>query len=204
MRGRLEARGCAGAQVRGCAGARVRDSALIALFVLTAVAHASAQRVPRVGELVEARIVGQSDSVSGQLCSAWLGAVAGDTLVLNRSASCAKGSHVARVRLYTDDRGSRLKHTGIGFLAGAVTGGLVGRLMAGDGCTYPGGCDDAGYAIGIITMVGTAAGALVGVVVGVAMPAGRRWVQLEGERRIRVGAVDLRPAMRVSLADRPR
>ena len=191
-------------RVRECAGARVRDSALIALLVLTAVARASAQRVPRVGELVEARIAGQTDSVSGQLCSAWLGAVAGDTLVLDRSASCARGSHVARVRVYTDDRGSRLKHTGIGLLAGAVTGGIMGRLTAGNGCTGPGGCDDAGFAIGVITTAGTLAGALVGVVVGVAMPAGRRWVQLDGERAIRVGSVGLRPAMRVSLGERPR
>jgi hypothetical protein len=181
----------------------VRDPALLVLLVLSVTAPAGAQRTPRVGELVEARIVGESDSLRGQACTAWLGALAGDTLVLNRSASCPRGSHDARVRIHTDDHGSRLKHAGVGLLAGAVTGGLFGRIVAGDGCTVPGGCDDAGFAIGVITMAGTMAGALVGVVVGVAMPAGRRWVQLDGERTIRVGLVDLHPAVRVSL-DEPR
>lgn len=181
----------------------MRGSALMALLVLTAVARAPAQRVPRGGELVEARIVGQADSVLGQVCSAWLGAVAGDTLVLNRSTSCAKGSHVARVRVYTDDHGSRLKHAGVGLLSGAVAGGLLGALAAGDGCRID-GCDDGGLAVAVITTAGTVAGGLIGVVVGVAMPAGRRWIQLDGERAIRVGSVDLRPAMRVSLDERPR
>jgi hypothetical protein len=36
------------------------------------------------------------------------------------------------------------------------------------------------------------------------MPAGRRWVQLDGERTIRVGLVDLHPAVRVSLDERLR
>ena len=180
--------------------------ALVALLcaVLIIALPAGAQ-APRVGELVEARIVGPADTVAGQLCRAWIGAFAGDTLVLNRSASCARGTRLARVRVYSDDHGSRLKHTGIGFLAGAVAGGVFGRIVAGNGCGSAGFCgDDAGYAIGIITMVGTAAGALVGTVLGVAMPAGRRWIQLDGERPIRVGALELRPALRVSTDDRLR
>jgi hypothetical protein len=182
----------------------VRESTLISCFVLACAAPAAAQRAPHVGELVEARIVGQSDSVSAELCKAWIGAVVGDTLVLNRASSCARGSHVARVRIHTDDHGSRLKHAGVGLLAGAVTGGLFGRIVAGDGCTDPGGCDDAGFAIGVITMAGTMAGALVGVLVGVAMPAGPRWVQLQGDRPIRDGSVELRPTVRLSLDARPR
>lgn len=186
-----------------CAPARVCLSAQILLAALVICAPASAQRAPRVGELVEARIVGEPDSLTRLPCSAWIGAVAGDTLVLNRSASCARGDHVARVRVYTDDRGSRLKHTGIGFLAGAVTGGIMGRLAAGDGCAVR-GCDDGDFVVGVLTMLGTLTGAAVGVVVGVAMPAGRRWVQLQGERPIRAAALDLRPAVRVSLGERPR
>jgi ABC-type microcin C transport system permease subunit YejE len=55
-----------------------------------------------------------------------------------------------------------------------------------------------------MTMAGTVTGALVGVTAGALLPAGRRWVDLRGERPIRVGAVDLRPVMRVSLAERRR
>jgi len=163
-----------------------------------------AQHAPRVGELVEARIVGPADPLLGHFCRAWLGAVAGDTLVLNRSESCARGSHVARVRVHTGDRGSRWTHAAIGLVAGAVVGGLAGRTAAGDGCSPPGGCDDGGYVVGILTFVGSATGALSGVAVGAAMPTGRRWVELEGERPIKVGAFDLRPAMRVSLDERRR
>ena len=138
-----------------CAGARVRELTLAVWLVLAFAASSAAQSAPPVGVLVEARIV-RSDSVLGQLCTAWLGAVAGDTLVLNRSASCARGGHVARVRVHTDDRGSRLKHAGVGLLAGAL------------------------------------------------LPAGRRWVDLPGELQIRVGAFDLRPAIRVALDERRR
>ena len=172
-------------------------------FVALAGRPVEAQAVPRVGELVQARIAGPTDPLLGHLCIAWLGAVAGDTLVLNRSESCARGDHVARVRVHTDDRGSRLKHAAVGLVAGAVVGGLFGRVAAGDGCAAPGGCDDGGYVVGVMTMAGTVTGALVGVTAGALLPAGRRWVDLRGERPIRVGAVDLRPALRVSL-DEPR
>ena len=172
-------------------------------FVALAGSPVAAQKAPQVGELVEARIVGPADPELGHFCRAWLGAVAGDTLLLNRSESCRTGSHVARLRVHTDDRGSRLQHAGVGLLAGAVVGGLIGRVSAGDGCTIA-GCDEGGFAIGVITLVGTVTGALVGVVVGTALPAGRRWVDLEGERPIRVGAFDLRPAVRVSLDERRR
>ena len=58
--------------------------------------------------------------------------------------------------------------------------------------------------VAVITMAGTVTGALVGVVAGALLPAGRRWVDLRGERLIRVGAVELRPALRVSLDERRR
>ena len=173
-------------------------------FVALAGRPVEAQAVPRVGELVQARIAGPTDPLLGHLCIAWLGAVAGDTLVLNRSESCARGDHVARVRVHTYDRGSRLKHAAVGLVAGAVVGGLFGRVAAGNGCAAPGGCDDAGFAVAVITMAGTVTGALVGVVAGALLPAGRRWVDLRGERPIRVGAVELRPALRVSLDERRR
>lgn len=174
------------------------------LLVTVAQRPVAAQNLPRVGELVEARIVGPSDSLAGKRCTAWIGAVAGDTLLLNRSASCAPGSHLARIRAHTDDRGSRLKHAGVGLLAGALVGGSIGRIMAGDGCTRPGGCDDREFAIGVITLAGTVTGGLVGGLLGLAMPAGRRWIEMRGERPIRVGAVDVRPAIRVSLDERRR
>ncbi len=177
-----------------------------ALFLVAlAGSPVAAQRVPQVGELVEARIVGPTDPLLGHFCIAWLGAVAGDTLVLNRSESCARGSHVARVRVHTDDRGSRFKHAVLGLIAGSVVGGVIARGLVGDGCVNA-GCDvhDAGYVSGAATAAGVAVGALLGVAAGALLPAGRRWVDLRGERPIRVGAVDLRPALRVSLDDRRR
>jgi hypothetical protein len=164
---------------------------------------ARAQKSPRVGELIEAHIVGDADTPSGQVCRAWLGAVAGDTLLLNRSASCMTGRHVAHVRVHRDDRGSRLTHAAVGLVVGAVVGGVIGRASA--GACGPTGCgDDAGYVTGIRTLVYGVTGALAGVVVGTALPAGPRWIDLSGEHPIRVGSLDLRPALRLSLGERLR
>ena len=90
--------------------------------------------------------------------------------------------------------------------AGGVIGGVIARSSVGDGCTNGRGCDtqDAGYVSGAATGAGVVVGALIGTVAGVALPAGRRWVDVGNERPIRVGSLDLRPAIRVSLDERRR
>jgi len=186
-------------------GRMARGLCGVALLVATSfAAPARAQNAPRAGEIVEARIVGPSDPMLGHFCIAPVGGAVGDTLLLARTANCSSGSHLARVRVSRGDYGGRFEHTALGLLIGAVTGGLIGRIAAGNGCADSGPCDDAGFAIGAITVVGVGTGALIGVVAGAVMPAGPRWVDVEGDRAIRVGSLDLRPAVRVSLGARRR
>ena len=155
----------------------------------------AAQESPRSGVSVEARIVGPDDPLLGHLCFAVLGAVVGDTLLLEHSKNCAAGNHVAHVRYSPIDPGIRLKHAGLGMLIGAVAGGLIGRATA--ACRID-GCDklDA-RSMNVVT--GVMAGSAAGMLVGVAWPVRERWTDLGGERLIRVGSFDFRPAIRVSL-----
>jgi len=168
---------------------------LLATFMVVPV---RAQDAPRAGEIVEARIVGPSDPMLGRFCIAPAGGIVGDTVLLGRSANCSSGSHLARVRVSRGDAGSRLEHAGIGFLIGAVAGGVVGRLTA-RGCVTQGCGEDAGLVAAIHTVLGSAVGGVAGAVVGASRPAGPQWIQLEPDRPIRVGSLDLRPTVRVSL-----
>ena len=178
-----------------------------ALFLATvAGSPVLAQEVPQVGELVQARIVRPTSQVTEGACSAPLAGFEGDTLVLAAQWSCPRGSYVANLRVARGDNGSRLAHAVLGLVAGGVIGGVIARSSVGDGCTNGGGCDtqDAAYVSGVATGAGVVVGALIGTVVGVALPAGRRWVDVGNQRPIRVGALDLRPAIRVSLDERRR
>jgi hypothetical protein len=165
----------------------------------------SAQEVPQVGELVQARIVRPTSQLTEGACSAPLAGFDGDTLVLAAQWSCPRGSYVANLRVARGDNGSRLMHAVLGLVAGGVIGGVIARSSVGDGCTN-GACDiqDAGYVSGAATGAGVVVGALIGTLAGVALPAGRRWVDVGNERPIRIGAFDLRPAIRVSLDERRR
>ena len=148
----------------------MRDPALIALLVLTCAARVAAQDVPREGDLVEARITESADSAPVRFCSAPLAAMAGDTLMLERSESCAAGRHRAHVRYERVDRGLRLKHAGLGMLLGVVAGGVIGRASAGcriDGC-------DLSDARSMNMVAGGLIGSAIGTLIGVAWPAGGR------------------------------
>ena len=166
-------------------------------------ARAGAQDAPRAGEIVEARIVGPPGPMLGHFCIAPAGGVVRDTLLLAKSANCSGGSHLARMRVSRGDAGSRLEHAGIGFLIGAVAGGVVGRLTA-RGCVTQGCGEDAGLVAAVHTVLGSAVGGVAGAVVGASRPAGPQWIDIEGDRPIRVGGLDLRPAVRVSLGARRR
>jgi hypothetical protein len=73
----------------------------------------------------------------------------------------------------------------------------------GDGCSV-GDCGDNNLATGVATMAGAAGGGLLGALIGASLPAGPRWIEMAGERPIRVGSFDLRPTIRVSLDERSR
>jgi len=127
--------------------------------------------------------------------------VVGDTIVLGQPRSCPLGSYVADLRVARGDRGSRLAHTGIGFVGGALAGGVIARISAGDGCQIE-GCDDGDLVIGIMTVVGTAAGAVIGALVGAALPAGPQWLTETATRPLRVAGVNVHPELRLSFDER--
>lgn len=184
------------------AGIVARGALCFVAFVSSSLA---AQEVPRTGELVQARIVGPTSQLSGASCSAPVATFDGDTLVLAAQWSCPRGNYLADLRIARGGRGSRLAHAALGLIAGGVIGGVIARSSVGDGCTNA-GCDlqDAGYVSGAATAAGVAVGALIGTVVGAVLPAGKRWVDIGRERPIRVGALALRPAVRVSIDERRR
>ena len=115
---------------------------------------------------------------SSDNCEGTVAASTGDTLLIAPSKTCAiNGSlrqEVSALHIEAGNRGSRGNHLLYGILIGAVTGGVIGRVVAGDGCRIP-GCDDAGFAVGVITTEGIALGTIVGGVVGLILPAGTQW-----------------------------
>ena len=133
-------------------------------------------------------------------CDGRVALVAGDTLVVAGARGCPSGelrqASIADVRIARGDHGSRLTHAVLGVLGGAVVGGGIGRLAAGDGCRRS-GCSDGGYAVGVLTGVGLYAGALVGGTIGLALPAGTRWVAVRVPRHVRVAGLVLRPDVRL-------
>lgn len=164
-------------------------------------AAAQSGPTPRAGEQVQVRIVGPATAPVGVRCAGAVAAVEGDTVVLGQPRSCPDGSYDADLRIARGHDGSRLAHTALGFVGGAVVGGILGRISAGDGCVIE-GCDDGGLAVAILTVGGTAAGAVVGAVVGALLPAGPRWLRDTATRPLRVAGVEVHPELRVSLGDR--
>ena len=133
------------------------------IFAGTPHALASAQESPalRHGERVEVRIVGQQPSPAGVWCAASVADAQRDTLLLDRSESCPRGSYLADLRVARGES-SRLSHAVLGTIVGAVAGGLIASGTAGSGCQTD-ICSDAdgGYAAGAQTMAGVVTGALV-------------------------------------------
>ena len=162
-----------------------------------ALAAAQAGPMPRAGEQVRVRILGPEHAPVGLRCDGWVAAVARDTVVLGPPGNCPRGSYFADLRIAHGDRGSRLVHMGLGLLGGALAGGVISRIGAGDGCHIE-GCDDGDFAVGIITLAGTATGAVIGALVGVTLPAGTQWLTETATRPLRVAGFDVHPEVRVS------
>jgi hypothetical protein len=178
----------------------------LAAALLAAASRVSAQALgaapPRAGDHVRVRVTSPPDGPVGLQCEAPVAAVVADTLALARAGRCPAGAYVGRVEVWRGDRGSRAAHASVGLVGGAVLGGLAGRLIVGDGCRVA-GCDG-GTSVAIFTVLGGAAGALVGGVVGALLPAGPQWVPAGGARPVRVAGLAVRPALRVALGPRPR
>jgi hypothetical protein len=182
-----------------------RWSTLLVLISLAAggpaVAAAQEGLTPQPGERVQARIVGPDTAPVGARCDGRIAAVNGDTIVLGASSRCPRGSYAADVRFSRGDRGSRLAHTGLGIVGGALAGGLFARLAAGDGCRID-GCDDGDWEVALLTIAGTGAGAVIGALVGAALPAGPQWLIGTTRRPLRVAGLEVHPEVRVSFRDR--
>ena len=165
-------------------------------------AAAQGEPTPRPGEQVQVRVVGPATAPVGVRCAGSVAALAGDTVVLGQPRTCPAGSYDADLRIARGHHGSRLAHTALGLVGGAVAGGIIGRLSAGDGCVVE-GCDDGDLVVAIKTVIGTAAGGVIGAVVGAFLPTGPRWLTETATRPVRVGRLELHPELRVSF-DLPR
>lgn len=114
-------------------------------------------------------------------CEGIISGFSSDTVLVAADRNCATAefamARLSEVKVKRGDRGSRIRHFTFGALLGTVVGGVIGRVRAGDGC-HVAPCDDAGFAIGILTVTGAAVGGLIGGGVGLVIPAGRQWVPL--------------------------
>jgi uncharacterized protein YcfJ len=157
--------------------------------LLIAAASATAQDYaagPRAGATVRFKVVDRtSESIlpTTRTCEGSVFGTVADTILIKPEYGCLKNNsartEISDVHIEGKNRGSRLQHFVYATLIGAIAGGVIGRLVAGDGCTIP-GCDDAGFAIAVITTAGMVVGATAGGAVGVALPAGRQWQRLTG------------------------
>lgn len=163
---------------------RARSRApVVALFIMSLATFLGAQQspAPLVGARVKFDLVSQGAGAGAQSRYSCQGAVAGgtaDTVLITPLKMCTiNGSvrhDVAGLQIETGNRGYRIVHFLYGVVAGAVTGGLTGLLLAGDGCRVK-GCDDGGYAVGMAATAGIAVGGIIGGAIGLVLPAGRTW-----------------------------
>ncbi|MGZ3374727.1 MAG: hypothetical protein ACXU9O_15225 [Gemmatimonadaceae bacterium] len=125
----------------------------------------------------------ESIQPTSRSCEGTVFGTVADTILIKPEYGCLKENsartEISEVHIEGKNRGSRLQHFVYAALIGAIAGGVIGRLVAGDGCTMP-ICDDGEFAIGVITTAGVAVGATAGGAVGLALPAGRQWQHLSG------------------------
>jgi hypothetical protein len=158
-----------------------------ALVIVAASATAQGFAVgPRAGATVRFKIVdrtSESTQPTSRTCEGIVFGTVPDTILIKPEYGCLKNNsaktEISDVDMEGKSRGSRLRHFVYAALIGAIAGGVIGRLAAGDGCTMP-ICDDGEFAIGVITTAGVAVGATAGGAVGLALPAGRQWQHLSG------------------------
>ncbi len=175
---------------------------LVLALALAAPLGAQPTTTARPGDRVH---IGPPDGVadrSFQSCIARVAAVLQDTLLLESAAACLRGSYDASVQIAEVYRGDLRTHVVIGFAGGALLGAVAGRLAAGDGCTSS--CADGGLAIVILTVGGAGVGALVGTIIGAALPAGATWGPRTARQPVRIAGLALRPGIQLSHVARAR
>jgi len=158
-----------------------------ALLIAAASATAQGSAVgPRAGATVRFKIVDRTSEriqPTSRTCEGAVFGTVADTILIKPEYGCLKENsertEISDVHIEGKNRGSRLQHFVYVALIGAVAGGVIGRLVAGNGCTMS-ICDDGEFAIGVITTAGVAVGATAGGAVGLALPAGRQWQRLSG------------------------
>lgn len=163
-----------------------------------------------VGDSVRFRAVGRDAHGRRIDCDGRVRALTGDTIVLEnvgRWSPCPRQLYepasVAALQVARGRRGSRLAHAGLGLLIGGATGGVLGRALAGSGCS--GGvhsCDDGDLAIAVLTFLGVVSGGATGLVIGVALPAGPRWVTVPAGSPVRFAGLAVQPGVRLRVGAR--
>ena len=181
-----------------------------ALLLLTATpqerAAAQEPQPLRAGERIEVRIVAPASAITDVPGAALVADVQQrDTLRLDRSRNCPRGAFLADLRVARSSGGSRLTHTVLGTLVGAVAGAVIAGTEAGDGCRTD-LCNpaDGRYAATAKTTAGVVTGAVVGAIVGLVLPAGPRWADAGTARPVVVGTLVLQPSLEVSAGMRGR
>lgn len=180
----------------------LRHSGLATLLLIVAPAgRAAGQESPslRPGDRVEVRIVAPAAAITDVPCAAFVADAQRDTLRLDRSDRCPRGAYLADIRVARPGGGSRLTHTVLGTLFGAVVGGVIASAGSGSGCRTD-LCNpaDGRYAAGAKATAGVVTGAVVGGLLGLALPAGARWVDAGRARPVLVSSLGLRPGLEVS------
>jgi hypothetical protein len=171
--------------------------ALPAALVCPTIVRAQEAPTLAAGTQVRAIVPLTANAADPLRCESRVVQAARDTLLLSRLGTCPLGTYNGAVSVLFVDHGSRWKHVAIGVATGAAIGGIIARLVAGDGCADD-PCD-VRTPVGFTTIAGTVIGAASGLLVGASRPAGKEWGPAHAVGVLRVGSVTLRPDIRLSL-----
>lgn len=157
---------------------RVSGTAALTVMLLLAVApgKAEAQTVDTIPLGVSIRL--QMAGSGGRLesCDATVRGIAVDTLLI-ASATCDRSATIADAAFERTVSGSRARRFVQGSAYGALAGGLLGLVAAGDGCnrSY---CDDGKLAVVALTVIGASLGAVTGGIGGAVLNPDKEWVAI--------------------------
>jgi hypothetical protein len=118
----------------------------------------------------------------GRLVVGHLSNLAADSLIIDRCTSCDRLRYSTREisRLEVLRGSSRGKHFAVGLLFGAFAGLIAAVLVDAQSC-HSDGC---GLGVGAF-LIGPPEGALIGGIIGFALPAGQRWEPVAVQRAVR-------------------